>query len=299
MTRQVLLHQARRLGNGMRSLTFTSTPSSRRGEELFASGMSEWWDDKHGDFAELHALNPARCQFVKDIAERHLRTGRGLHGRNVIDIGCGGGILTESLARLGASNVLGIDEEGRAIEAAKEHANTDPTIAERVRYEEATPREIAERGDTFDLVVASEVIEHVDCPELFLQDVGRLCKPGSAVILTTINRTLASYFFAIVFAERVAGLIPPGTHEVWFLASLSLGILPLPPCHTCLGTPQWRKFLRPSEVTALCNRAGIDVTDLCGMRPEIALSKRTWRLTPSTEVNYLLAGINRGGGSDS
>ncbi len=189
----------------------------------------EWWDER-GKFRALHAFNPARLRFI--IEEIQGRTGkspaaRPLGGLSVIDIGCGGGILSEPLARLGA-NVTGIDPAGESIGVASAHAEK---LGLAIAYRTATAEDIAREGSAFDAVIASEVVEHVADTGSFLKTCRALCKPGGLFILSTLNRTAKSYGLAILAAEYVLGLVPRGTHA-------------------------WKKFITPEELDRALETAG-------------------------------------------
>ncbi|MGC2629547.1 MAG: bifunctional 2-polyprenyl-6-hydroxyphenol methylase/3-demethylubiquinol 3-O-methyltransferase UbiG, partial [Rhodomicrobium sp.] len=183
-------------------------------EELrrFERLATEWWDER-GKLRALHAINPARLKFIVEEVKRWRpdqgRAFRPLEGVKAIDIGCGGGILSEPLTRLGAS-VTGIDPIEESVGVAKAHAEA---IGLSITYRSATAEDLVREGLVFDAVVASEVVEHVADVSSFLKTCRSLCKPGGLLILSTLNRTAKSYGLAIVAAERVLGLVPPGTHD--------------------------------------------------------------------------------------
>ncbi|PVF93931.1 ubiquinone biosynthesis O-methyltransferase [Serendipita vermifera] len=187
------------------------------------SRLSEHWWNEEGEFGMLHKMNPVRVGFIRD---RVIRTRqdegvfetRGLEGLNALDIGCGGGLLSESLARLGA-NTLAIDAADANIQIAKAHARRDPMLntedgasESRLTYRRATSHELVEEGRTFDLVCSLEVMEHVDNPAEFLDSCANLVKPGGHLVLSTIARTPLAYFLTIFMAEKVLGMVTPGTH---------------------------------------------------------------------------------------
>jgi 2-polyprenyl-6-hydroxyphenyl methylase/3-demethylubiquinone-9 3-methyltransferase len=226
----------------------------------FAALAGEWWNPD-GPYAPLHRLTPARVEYVRDrLAARFGRDTKSLKGLKdltLLDVGCGGGILAEPLARLGAS-VTGIEPARESIEAAKAHA-TEAGVA--IDYRAATAEDLLAEGRQFDAVIASEVIEHVDDPSGFVRTLAGLAKPGGLVLLSTLNRTLKSYALAIVGAEYVLRWIPAGTHD-------------------------WNKFVTPDELTAHCNAAGLDVSDVTGMIFDPL--RGTWRLGRDSGVNYWL-----------
>ena len=160
-------------------------------------------------------------------------------GDKVLDVGCGGGILCESLARLGA-DVTGIDAAKGNIDIATAHAAKDPGMSRRVTYHATTAEEVAAAGAKFDAVVSLEVVEHVNDPEGFVRQLEALTDPGGAVFISTLNRTARSYALAILAAERVLGWVPPGTHE-------------------------FEKFITPEELAAVAHRAGLEVREAAGM----------------------------------
>jgi 2-polyprenyl-6-hydroxyphenyl methylase/3-demethylubiquinone-9 3-methyltransferase len=192
----------------------------------FAAMAEEWWDP-HGKFRPLHRLNPVRLEFLRDrIAARFGRDIRGerpLAGLSVLDVGCGGGLLCEPLTRLGAA-VTGIDAAGDSVEIAHTHARAMDLAIE---YRAATAADLAAAGETFDVVLSMEVIEHVADRDAFLGDCARLVRPGGLMFLATLNRTPKAYLLAIVAAEYALRWLPRGTHE-------------------------WRRFVRPSEMGRRC-----------------------------------------------
>jgi 2-polyprenyl-6-hydroxyphenyl methylase/3-demethylubiquinone-9 3-methyltransferase len=226
----------------------------------FAAMAEEWWDP-HGKFRPLHRLNPVRLEFLRDrIAARFGRDNRGerpLAGLSVLDVGCGGGLLCEPLTRLGAA-VTGIDAAGDSVEIAHTHARAMDLAIE---YRAATAADLAAAGETFDVVLSMEVIEHVADRDAFLGDCARLVRPGGLMFLATLNRTPKAYLLAIVAAEYALRWLPRGTHE-------------------------WRRFVRPSEMAAALRRAGMTMTELTGVAYEPVNGR--WKLAPGDlDVNYM------------
>lgn len=188
------------------------------------SKLSEHWWDEQGEFKMLHRMNPVRVQFIRDRVVRTrqdegMPDARDLRGLNALDIGCGGGLLSESLARLGA-NTLAIDASEANIRIATAHSSQDPlfnassSVAHKtLAYRHATSHDLVEEGKQFDLVCSLEVIEHVDNPAGFLESCAALVKPGGHLVLSTIARTPLAYFMTIFMAERVLGIVTPGTHS--------------------------------------------------------------------------------------
>lgn len=226
--------------------------------ERFAALAAEWWNPA-GPFAPLHRFNAVRVAFFRDCILKHFggdpRGVRPLDGKRVLDIGCGGGLLAEPLARLGG-DVLGIDPAADSIEVARKHA-ADAGLS--VRYRATTAEEVASTGEIFDLVVASEVVEHVTDVPGFVRTVGDLVVPGGLALFTTINRTPAAYALAIVGAERVLRWVPAGTHR-------------------------FDRFVQPSELSAACRAAGLKPAGEAGFVYHPLA--REWRQGRDMSVNY-------------
>jgi 2-polyprenyl-6-hydroxyphenyl methylase/3-demethylubiquinone-9 3-methyltransferase len=226
----------------------------------FAALAGEWWDPR-GKMAPLHKFNPVRLGYIRDAACR--RFGRdskrldALKGLRILDIGCGGGILSEPLARLGA-DVVGADPAEANIEAARLHA-ADGGLA--IDYRATTAEALAEAGERFDIVLAMEVVEHVADVNLFVELTGAMVKPGGMMIAATLNRTLKSFALAIVGAEYVLRWLPRGTHT-------------------------WDKFVTPNELEIALELAGLRVIDDTGVVYN-PLADR-WRLASDMDVNYML-----------
>lgn len=227
----------------------------------FAALAGEWWNPD-GPYGPLHRLTPARVEYVRDrLAERFGRDTkalRSLRDLTLLDVGCGGGILAEPLARLGA-NVTGIEPAHESIEAAKAHSAEGGLS---IDYRAASAEDLLAEGRQFDAVIASEVIEHVDDPAGFVRTLAGLARPGGLVLFSTLNRTLKSYALAIVGAEYVLRWIPAGTHD-------------------------WNKFVTPDELRGHCTAAGLDVSDVTGMIFDPL--RGAWRLGRDSGVNYWLA----------
>lgn len=237
-------------------------------EELgkFADLGRRWWDAS-GPMAPLHKLNPVRVAYVRDRACAHFGRAsdrpRPLAGLAVLDVGCGGGLLAEPLARLGAQ-VTAIDPLESSIEAARWHAEE---VGLAIDYRTATLGELVAQGPRFDLVVASEVVEHVPDVPAFLREVAAATKPGGLVVLSTLSRTIASFLKAIVGAEYVLGWLPRGTHD-------------------------WRRFLRPAELARHLREAGLRPAHLAGVAYDPA--QGSFALARQPDTNYLIAAVREG-----
>lgn len=214
----------------------------------FEKLADRWWDP-NSEFRPLHQINPLRLQWIDERAR--------LKGKTVLDVGCGGGILTESMAALGA-NVTGIDMGKAPLAVAKLHLRES---GRHIDYLHTTAEAFAEKKpNTFDVVTCLEMLEHVPDPAAVIQACRQLVKPGGLVFFATINRTPKSFLFAIVGAEYVLNLLPRGTHE-------------------------YRKFIRPSELEQWAREAGLLMRELTGMHYN-PLARRYW-LAPGVDVNYL------------
>ena len=227
----------------------------------FAALAEEWWDFG-GRMWMLHKFNPVRLGFIKDAACRQFaRDGRRLDtlaALRVLDIGCGGGILSEPLARLGAA-VVGADPAERNIEAARHHAAAGGLS---IDYRVATAEALADAGERFDVVLAMEVVEHVADVGLFVGRCAEMVKPGGLMIVATINRTLKSFALAIVGAEYVLRWLPRGTHR-------------------------WEKFVTPAELEIALKQSGLDAIDEVGVVYNLLADR--WQTSKDMDVNYMIA----------
>jgi len=229
--------------------------------EQFARMAATWWDPR-GPMAPLHKLNPVRLAYVRDRAAE--RFGRDpkllgcLKGLRMLDIGCGGGLLSEPLARLGAE-MTGIDPAAENIEIARAHAAETGVTAD---YRATTAEALAEAGERFDLVLAMEVVEHVVDVPAFVATCAAMVKPGGLLMMATLNRTLKSFALAIVGAEYILRWLPRGTH-------------------------QWDKFVKPEELETAIEGNGLRVIAERGVIYN-PLADR-WQLSSDMDVNYMLA----------
>jgi ubiquinone biosynthesis O-methyltransferase len=226
----------------------------------FSAIAAEWWDPT-GKFRPLHRLNPLRLTYIRDTVCRRL--GRDplapepLEGLRVVDIGCGGGLLSEPVARMGAK-VVGVDAAERNVKTAAAHAVETGTP---VDYRATTAEALAASGERFDVVLAMEVIEHVADVDLFVKSCADLLAPGGVLFLATLNRTPKSFALAIVGAEYILRWMPRGTHN-------------------------WRQFLRPSEMAAAVRAHGLAIRDLTGVTYNPLLDE--FKLNPrDLDVNYM------------
>jgi len=227
----------------------------------FSRLAGEWWDP-HGKMAVLHRFNPVRLAYIRDAAcrrfDREPRRLGCLSGLRILDIGCGGGILCEPLARLGAA-MVGVDPAPANIAAARLHAEKSGLA---IDYRTDTAEALADAGERFDVVLAMEVVEHVADVSLFVRRCAEMVKPGGLMIAATINRTLKSFALAIVGAEYVLRWLPRGTHR-------------------------WDRFVTPNELEAALERGGLRCYDACGVVYDL-LGDR-WLIADDMDVNYMLA----------
>ncbi len=217
----------------------------------FSELAHRWWD-LDSEFRPLHEINPLRLDWIEGLAP--------VEARRVLDVGCGGGILADAMARKGAE-VLGIDLASKALKVAQLHALEAGTQG--VKYREISVEQLAaEQPASFDIVTCMEMLEHVPEPGSVVKACAELVKPGGWVFFSTINRNAKSFLFAILGAEYVLGLLPRGTHE-------------------------YRKMIRPSELAAHCRSANLDLRQTRGMAYN-PLTRR-YRLSADSSVNYMFA----------
>jgi 2-polyprenyl-6-hydroxyphenyl methylase / 3-demethylubiquinone-9 3-methyltransferase len=226
----------------------------------FSRISAQWWDQR-GPMAALHRFNPVRLAYIRDRAAAHFGRDPGrldsLSGLRILDIGCGGGILSEPLARLGGV-MVGADPSERNIAVAREHAGGAGLS---IDYRCITAEALAEAGEAFDIVLAMEVVEHVADVGLFVGLAGGMVKPGGMMVVATLNRTMKSFALGIVGAEFILRWLPRGTH-------------------------QWEKFVTPDELEFAIENSGLRLTDETGVIYNLFTDR--WRLSADMDVNYML-----------
>jgi 2-polyprenyl-6-hydroxyphenyl methylase/3-demethylubiquinone-9 3-methyltransferase len=231
--------------------------------ERFAALADEWWDPR-GKFRPLHRMNPARIRFIRDALTTGRDTaGRGtalraLDGLRVLDVGCGGGLVAEPLARLGAT-VTGVDAAAANVAAAARHA---AEVGLRIDYRAGTAEGLARAGERYDAVLALEIVEHVPEPDLLIGACADLLRPGGVLVVSTLNRTLKSLALAKIGAEYVLRWLPAGTHD-------------------------WRRFVAPAELTRSLGAYGLRVTASSGIAYNVLTDE--WVLSRDLDVNYIVA----------
>lgn len=227
--------------------------------EKFSALADEWWDPE-GSFKPLHKLNPTRLAFIRDRIcgrfKRDANNPKPLEGLQIADVGCGGGLLTEPMARLGAS-VTGLDASEKNILTARNHAKR---MGLQIDYRYSTVEAAAAAGESYDVVLNMEVVEHVANVDGFLRASCELVAPGGCMFVATLNRTVKSFAFAIVGAEYVMRWLPRGTHD-------------------------WHKFLRPSEIAANLRQGGLSVDEFAGLSFDPLRDR--WRVGSDLSVNYM------------
>lgn len=227
--------------------------------DKFNKTTEEWWDI-NGEFKMLHKINPVRLEYLKSKIINHYsleyKEKLPLEGIKILDVGCGGGLISMPLAQMGAQ-VTGIDANEHNVNAATKYAkdNKIDVDLKHTTVEKLLPK----LKQSYDVVISLEVIEHVANPKEFVQNLTKLIKPGGMIVLSTINRTLKSYVYAIVMAEYILGWVPKKTHD-------------------------HNKFVKPSELTKMINNTGLSLKELKGMTLDLPSAK--WQLSMDVDVNY-------------
>jgi len=233
------------------------TTINKKEIEKFSKMADEWWDP-NGKFKPLHKFNPIRIQYIKENIIKNFnlpKNNEPLSGINILDIGCGGGLLSEPMSRLGAS-VTGIDASEKNIQIAKLHSKKNKL---KINYICSSPEKINVKKK-FDVILNMEIIEHVEDVELFLKSSSNLLKKNGLMFIATINKTLKSYIFAIVGAEYILRWLPIGTHE-------------------------WEKFVKPEDLKKILYKNNLSLSKLDGMNFDII--KDQWKISNDLSVNYI------------
>lgn len=231
----------------------TSSPDEIAKFELMAE---EWWDP-HGKFKPLHDLTPLRLEYITNLVKKHFKT-NSLKGITTLDIGCGGGLITEPLSKLGA-NITGIDASSVNINIAKNHANKCNLD---INYQQILSEDLVRTGKKFQLILALEILEHVENIELFIKSCSELLSKDGLIIFSTINRTSKSFLESIIAAEYILKWLPIGTHS-------------------------WSKFIKPSEINKYSNKFGLRNPNIQGLSYSIISS--SWNLSINIQNNYFLS----------
>ena len=225
--------------------------------EKFSKIASQWWDP-NGKFKPLHNFNPIRIEYIKNSIIKHFKiksSTKSLKKINILDIGCGGGLLSEPMCRLGA-NVIGIDASSKNIEVAKFHAKKNNL---KINYICSSPEKLR-IGKKFDVILNMEIIEHVDDIDFFIKKSSQLLKKNGLMFVATLNKTLKSYFFAIIGAEYVLRWLPIGTHD-------------------------WEKFVKPRDLIEISKRNSLNIEELDGLKFDVLKNK--WNISKDKSVNYI------------
>ena len=225
--------------------------------DKFSKIAEEWWDP-NGKFKPLHNFNPIRIRYIKEniVKDFKIRSSdKPLKNIKLLDIGCGGGLLSEPMCRLGAS-VVGIDASKKNIEVAKFHAKKNEL---KIDYKVASP-EMLKSKTRFDVILNMEIVEHVNDIDFFIKESSKLLKKNGIMFIATLNKTLKSYVFAIVGAEYILKWLPIGTHD-------------------------WEKFVKPSELINITKKNNLSLKKLDGMNFNIL--DNSWKVTGDTSVNYI------------
>ena len=227
--------------------------------EKFSKMAEEWWNPS-GKFKALHKFNPKRIEFIKDRLVNHFlldaNAKKPLNKLDILDIGCGGGLLSEPMSKLGA-NVTGIDIVERNINIAKAHSNEENL---NIEYKVSTAENLLNGNKQFDAILNMEVIEHVSDLNLFIESCEKLLKKDGILFFATLNRNIISYGLAIIGAEYILGWLPKGTHD-------------------------WKKFITPEELKIIFRSSGLNISEIVGMKYNPIYDN--WYISEDTSVNYL------------
>jgi len=226
--------------------------------EKFSRIAEEWWDP-NGKFKPLHNFNPIRIKYIKDNIIKDFKIislEKPLKKINLLDIGCGGGLLSEPMCRLGA-NVVGIDASTKNIEVAKFHAKRNNL---KINYKVASPEKLKTKIK-FDIILNMEIVEHVENIDFFIKESAKLLKKNGVMFVATLNKTLKSYAFAIIGAEYILKWLPIGTHD-------------------------WEKFVKPNDLIKISKKNNLSLKKLDGMKFNIL--DESWKISNDTSVNYIV-----------
>ncbi len=233
------------------------TSVNKKEIEKFSKMAEEWWDP-NGKFKPLHKFNPIRIRYIKDNIINHFNLNdksKPLNKINILDIGCGGGLLSEPMSRLGA-NVVGIDASEKNIKIAKMHAKKNNL---KIEYKNTSPENL-KTNKKFDVILNMEIVEHVEDVNFFIKSCSKLLKKNGIMFVATLNKTLKSYVFGIIGAEYIMRWLPIGTHD-------------------------WEKFVNPDDLIAISKKNNLTVQKLDGMKYN--LIKDQWTLSNDKSVNYI------------
>ena len=226
--------------------------------EKFSKIAEEWWNP-NGKFKPLHNFNPIRIKYIKENIIKNFKiksSEKPLNKINLLDIGCGGGLLSEPMCRLGA-NVVGIDASTKNIEVAKFHARKNKL---KISYKVASPEKLKTKIK-FDVILNMEIVEHVENIDFFIKESTKLLKKNGIMFVATLNKTLKSYAFAIIGAEYILKWLPIGTHD-------------------------WEKFIKPDDLISISEKNGLSLKKLDGMKFNIL--DNSWKISKDTSVNYIV-----------
>ena len=225
--------------------------------DKFSKIAEEWWDPE-GKFKPLHIFNPLRIKYIKDSIIKHFNIKKKklpLSGLNILDIGCGGGLIAEPMSRLGA-NITGIDASEKNIKIAKAHLKKNKL---KINYKCVSPENLNQK-ENFDVILNLEIIEHVEDVELFMEKSSKLLKKDGLMFVATINKTLKSYLFAIIGAEYILRWLPIGTHD-------------------------WENFVEPSKLILLGEKNRLKLNKIDGIKFDII--SNNWNLSKDKSINYI------------
>ena len=234
------------------------TSINKKEIDKFSKMANEWWDPE-GKFKPLHKFNPIRIKYLKENIIEHFKVKYAnppLKGINILDIGCGGGLLSEPMSRLGA-NITAIDASKKNIEVAKYHAKKNKL---KINYINSSPEKLNIKKK-FDVILNMEIVEHVEDLNFFIKKSSNLLKKNGLMFIATLNKTFKSYLFAIIGAEYILGWLPIGTHD-------------------------WEKFVKPNELVRIGKKSNLELKKINGMKFNPVIDK--WHLSNDKSVNYIL-----------